>query len=646
MRRYRNVVFGRPCNGGNAAPPSAGGASNSSDSRGRRSAGWAFCNLLFQRLDITCSVAFVSAALYWAAFATTRLSLLAWFVPALWTFLVRREENDRLRFETRRPHMSTARRWLTSVARGVSFYTKIWCAGAAFWLASFSWIASSGAIWAIAVWATFSIGLGALLVPLIGVSRLATHRLGIPVIVAVPVVWCGLEWIRKNWFVGGFCYGSLEHTQYRNPAFLQGADICGEYGIGMAIVFVGACIGRLLPAGRLCQSESRLRLCRVLDTRRTAVGAAGAVLLLATAYGSWRLSPTLIATQVRRDPVAVVALLQGNVDNVLGSPPEMVERRFAQYARLCADAAPNADLVVWPEESCPAPLYEICDGFVPDEWKGEPRHATEAMLQAVLRMNRKGFTEMSTRAGAPLLLGVKTSVLGASARHDKRNSAVLVDPLHGVGPRYDKIQLAPFLEYDPFPELLPGNFPGVERYSPGVASPGMLVFVSANARRGPLPRPSWRRCGAASFRLAVNVCFESSFPHFIRRQVCEMRASGEEPDVLVNMSDDGSPNFTMMIAMHLATHVFRAIENRKQYLSADHGGSSIWIDGAGRIVREGAPGAATFVLADVYRERTTTFYQRWGDWLPISCMLLSAGVALVALFGVARDRIQNGGGDL
>lgn len=51
--------------------------------------------------------------------------------------------------------------------------------------------------------------------------------------------------------------------------------------------------------------------------------------------------------------------------------------------------------------------------------------------------------------------------------------------------------------------------------------------------------------------------------------------------------------------MHLATHVYRAVENRRSVVTATHGGFSAWIDPAGRIRAKGTRGAAEVVGADV-----------------------------------------------
>jgi apolipoprotein N-acyltransferase len=98
-----------------------------------------------------------------------------------------------------------------------------------------------------------------------------------------------------------------------------------------------------------------------------------------------------------------------------------------------------------------------------------------------------------------------------------------------------------------------------------------------------------------------------------------LTTEGKEPDVLINISSDSSFQYLSQIDMHLATHVFRAIENRKPYLSATNCGYSTWIDSTGKIIKQGENNIATFVVAEVHHNKSMSLYRLWGDWLPLCC---------------------------
>ena len=84
-------------------------------------------------------------------------------------------------------------------------------------------------------------------------------------------------------------------------------------------------------------------------------------------------------------------------------------------------------------------------------------------------------------------------------------------------------------------------------------------------------------------RIAPNICYETVLSHVIRGQVNALTAEGREPDVLINLTNDGWFWGSSELDMHLACGVFRAVECRKPLLIAANTGFSAWIDGDGRI---------------------------------------------------------------
>ena len=76
-------------------------------------------------------------------------------------------------------------------------------------------------------------------------------------------------------------------------------------------------------------------------------------------------------------------------------------------------------------------------------------------------------------------------------------------------------------------------------------------------------------------------------PHLIRHQVLELRERGEEPDVLVNLTNDGWFWGSSELDLHFMCGVFRAVECRKPLLIAANTGFSAWIDADGRVRKQG-----------------------------------------------------------
>ncbi|MBR5626934.1 MAG: hypothetical protein IKW74_04860, partial [Thermoguttaceae bacterium] len=118
------------------------------------------------------------------------------------------------------------------------------------------------------------------------------------------------------------------------------------------------------------------------------------------------------------------------------------------------------------------------------------------------------------------------------------------------------------------------------------------------------------------------------------KQIRELAAKEENPSILVNLSNDGWFREGMQIDGHLATHVFRAVENRRTVLSATHGGFSVWIDPAGRIRQQGARNSTEIVWADVVPLPPPEPVFHPGDWLPgLSAALGGMVLVFQLLFG-------------
>src|SRR5690606_5271133 len=77
-------------------------------------------------------------------------------------------------------------------------------------------------------------------------SRIAVHQFRVPLPVAAPVVWVGLEYIRA-YLLTGFSWYYIGHTQYRWIELIQISDLTGAYGVSFIVVMMAACFACLLP---------------------------------------------------------------------------------------------------------------------------------------------------------------------------------------------------------------------------------------------------------------------------------------------------------------------------------------------------------------------------------------------------------------
>ncbi len=520
----------------------------------------------------TWALAAIGNVLLWASVAPLSWSLLAWLAPVSWVLLVRQEK-----LGGRRPYLVI---WLTSFV--------CWLA-TLYWLTLPHWATSIG-------WIALSAYLGLYLPLGIGLSRVAVHRLAVSPLVAVPVVWTGLELARAH-LLSGFTMVSLATTQYRWPLVLQISDIFGCYGVSFLVMLVATAVAYMLR----------------WDGKPRAwwpALPAGLALLATLAYGQWRLNQQPTEAGPR------VALIQGSIDIDMKHDPTQSQRIFDEYFDLSMRAVRerrNLDLIVWPETMFRYPWFTFEDGY-------EPPPDTLSAAELTDR-SRRAVTNTVEPLGVPLLLGIDTvHGLADGAEPLRYNTALFLDPTGKVLGRYDKCHPVMFGEYVPLGDVFPWLYKLTPLYAGVAAGPGPVAVQVGEAR------------------YAANICYEDIVPHLIRNHVLQLRREGNEPDVLVNLTNDGWFWGSSELDLHLACALFRAIECRKPLLIAANTGFSAWIDSNGRIVEQGPRRATGIVYAQPTIDRRASLYLAYGDWAAGLCLLATCAVGFVAARDVWRDR--------
>ena len=88
------------------------------------------------------------------------------------------------------------------------------------WLAHNTSLAANFAPSSVVAWLALTTYLAFYILFFVGLSRVAVHQLRIPLMLAAPIVWTGLELVRAH-FVTGFLMAALAHTQYRWISMIQ-----------------------------------------------------------------------------------------------------------------------------------------------------------------------------------------------------------------------------------------------------------------------------------------------------------------------------------------------------------------------------------------------------------------------------------------
>ena len=326
----------------------------------------------------------------------------------------------------------------------------MWLAGFVFWLAALYWLTLP--YWATAFgWLALSAYLALYWPALVGLLRVAV-RLRVPSILAAPLVWTGLELAQAH-VLGGFLMASLAHTQYRRLPLIQISDLAGSYAVTFVMVWVAACLVRMLP----------------LDGRRWAIWPAAPLAVALTAalfYGQARLSDHVAAR-----PGPKVALIQGSIDTEMKADPAEGQRIFDEYFDLSLQAVrenSDLDLIVWPETMFRYPWFVVDSDYRPTD--PDARSAAEMETSS-----REQIRRLVRALGVPALIGVETHHF-TRQKTDRYNSALFVDRAGQVRGRYDKVHLVMFGEYVPLAE----SFPWLYRLTP----------MSVGLRGGKDPRES------------------------------------------------------------------------------------------------------------------------------------------------------------
>jgi apolipoprotein N-acyltransferase len=488
--------------------------------------------------------------------------------------------------------------------------------GFLFWLLAIKWVRLAEPETAWLGWIVMALSLSLGWPLFLGLARLAVRTFRWPILLAVPTTWVALEYLRAFYFTG-FPWYYLAHSQYLILPLIQVSDLTGSLGVSFVVAMTNACLAEMLagpvaPRGRVF---GPLRLGRPQMKSLAVV----AVALLATlVYGLLRIS--FSSGHFRLGPR--VALIQSNVPQVFKMSLDAqqlaaLSARYTAMVRKAAEQAERPDLIVWPETSYPYQYVRLEPRLDQEEFERQIHQLrTDGTVERWLRKRQAILDDLhglTDQVGIPMLIGsiLYDFTLQGVARY---NSAVLLRP--GLEPveTYEKIHLVPFGEYVPLIKSLPW----LVRLTPfqnGESVPS-LAFGKA---------PRWFDLNG--WRLAVAICFEDTLPNLVRRFFCDA-PEGHQPDLLLNISNDGWFQGSEELEMHLAISVFRAIENRVPLARAVNTGRTALIDGNGH-VDDSMPKDKEGVLSGVVLlDDRVGPYSYLGDWLGQVCV--AAALAILA----------------
>ena len=490
----------------------------------------------------------VSMLLLWLSFTPVEWSCLAWIA------LVPLSQLLRLKLLPRRCYFIT------------------WCAAFVWALLTLQWmrLGHPAMFLALAALAFYV----ALYVPLfVWLGRRCINQ-GLPVWLAVPVVWTSLEYIR-SWMITGFAWYFLGHTQYRWSALIQICDITGVYGVTFLVALVSGAIAVNVPAAWLRRLNLHVDVTElpVATTRLQwrPVIAAAIVCVACLGYGLLRRTPP------EQFPVGpVFALIQGNFSPEVKHDDAETTTLYRIHYSLTQEAVLlQPDFIVWPETMFPTPEHSVAEGVTDKELLEHlPRDVLQVHGNDTKRLVeewrggevQKRLEMHAQVSGAALVIGV-IAIVAEKDRPKTYNGAAFVRPDLGYSGRYDKVHRVLFGEYVPFVDI----FPWLHHLTPYGSGHGIEAGTGV------------RMFEYGGYRIAPLICFEDTVPSLVRQMAAQRDELGNACDVLVNLTNDAWFRGSSQLDQHLITSSFRCVETRTPMVRCVNGGISAFIDGNGQI---------------------------------------------------------------
>lgn len=389
------------------------------------------------------------------------------------------------------------------------------------------------------------------------------------------------EWLRGTVLTG--LPWNLPGATWRAGGLMsQTASLVGVYGLTfITLALSAAAVAAFLARGR---------------ARVWTGGAAVLVLVAMIGFGSFRFAITYA-----REASPRIRIVQANVEQVTKYDRKVFADIFRRYIALTAQPGePRPDIVIWPEGAVPAAAN---DYLAPGTW-------TRAEIAKVLAPGQVllvGAARYERTPGDPRFFNSLIALRGTGADIE----------ILGV---YDKYRLVPFGEYLPAKPLL------------GAIGFKELAKIGDGFDAGPRPRPMVLP-GLPVIQPLI--CYESLYSGFTREGV---KASGQQPRLLVNLSNDAWFGATSGPWQHLNLASYRAIEEGVPMVRTTPTGVSAMIDAYGRIVPGKRLGQRISGVIDASLPPLAgeTLYRRLGN-LPFLLFLIIAGV-VTGVFRLAERR--------
>jgi apolipoprotein N-acyltransferase len=421
----------------------------------------------------------------------------------------------------------------------------------------------------------------------------------------------GLEWAVPATMVAvELCFPRVFPAAMGNSQFpfIEIMQICDMFGVA-AVTFLIYRVNAVLFLWIRAVRENRPK--PIQATKVTLV-----MLVCTLGYGFYQVHR--VDESVAQAPTLHVGVVEGDVGIFQVESRVRIRDHLRIQQRLSKTLSEKGvELIVWSESSMrTGGLPRAVDVFPPQTGSLELSRDEERAVKRSVRVTpQRGFS-------TPLLFGTtsyerRTEPRWAGDTRSRRsfNTAFLLDGNGRVSGRYDKLELLVFGEYVPFVEYLPQFYDWVP--------------AAGDLERGESLNPLILKVKSKTARIGMLVCYEGILPSFVR-DVME-----NEPNILINITNDDWFGKTAERYLHLALAIPRAIEHRRSFVRSTLTGVSAFIDPVGRLVEMTRMTDAETMNWKAPLLDRRTFYQAGGHHFSTLCLVW---VVCMLMIGYWRRR--------
>lgn len=388
-----------------------------------------------------------------------------------------------------------------------------------------------------------------------------------------PLIFAGL-WIMAEYLQGfgifGYTSGRLSLSQYLNVPLIKSASFLGSLFVSFVIVTVSG----YLVLGIISIVKSKNKKQNLLKSKDFIFPVSIAFFIF--------VSNILIGFASTKDlnPQTKVVAIQGNIGSTEKWADGATQLALDKYLELSYNAIQeNPQIILWPETAVPVYL-----------------RGNSKILEA--------YQKLAIDSSAILLVGAHDRT-GEGEDKKYYNGVFAIDNQGIIGNPYYKRQLVPFGEYIPFRDTLIKIAPFIEEIN-------MLGNDLTPGNDSKIMETKLGKIGAL-------ICFDSIFPQLARNSV------QDGAQLIVLSTNDSWFLDSTGTTKHLASSVFRAIENNRYLVRAGNTGISAIINPNGQIIEELGALEEGYISGDVEFISKNNIYTKIGDIVVYIALVFVAG---------------------